>query len=212
MQPVMEDANGQTSVSPQVQPYDEIRTQLNSVCAALEKLIGVTEREHERAAFRERVIDDLHAENVRLRRGELDMLLEPVRSGLMRVHDLASRAAVQSRSSGELDPGRGAALLDAVADEAADALVTVGMERYEAVVGEVYDAGRHRPVGAVEVANLAQDNTVVQVRSAGFARPDKVVRRADVVVGRYLALPPDDPAVPTDLVPQQRVDDQEEQR
>lgn len=208
----MEDSTGQTPVSPAPQPYDEIRAQLDNVCAALEKLIGVTEREHERAAFRERVIDDLHAENVRLRRGELDQLLEPVRGGLMRVHDMAFRAAAQSRSSGATDPDRGATLLEAVADEAADALVTVGMERYEAVVGETYDASRHRPVGAVKVAEPSQDNTVIEVRSAGFARPDKVVRRADVVVGRRYLAPSREDTPRAGLLPPERGHDQEEQQ
>jgi molecular chaperone GrpE (heat shock protein) len=155
---------------------------LGSLPSTVAALVGTAEKEHERAAFRESVIDQLHTENQRLRRGELESLLEPVRGGLFRLHDMARRAAEQCRTAGQ----GGAELLDAVADEAADVLLSVGVERYDAIPGEAYDAIRHRSVGAVTVDESARDRTVFEARSAGFTAPGgRVVRKANVVIALH---------------------------
>ncbi len=159
------------------------------IASTLDNLAAAIRQEHERAAFRESVIDRLHEENQRLRRGELEALLSPVRNGLFRLHDMARKAAAQVRSnpdsSPSSSPGSTADLLDAVADEAVDILTGVGVERFETVVGEVYDPVRHRPVAAAAAANAVEDNTIAEVRAAGFATADRVIRRADVVVARF---------------------------
>ncbi|HZM74301.1 MAG TPA: nucleotide exchange factor GrpE [Candidatus Limnocylindrales bacterium] len=149
----------------------------------LDDLVAEVRREHERAAFRESVIDRLHEENQRLRRGELEALLAPVRNGLFRVHDMARKAARQVSSTSD----NAAQLLDAVADECVDILTGVGVERFEAVVGERYDPARHRPVASARAEEALQDNTIAQSRTAGFATDQRVIRRADVVVARYEA-------------------------
>jgi molecular chaperone GrpE (heat shock protein) len=201
-------ASDHNRLAPSIELAD-IRALLEAI-AALEsrvaELVTAANREHERAAFRESVIDRLHGENERLRRGELEALLEPVRGGLFRLHDMARRGATQWRAVPDLTRADGAALLDAVAEEAADVLVGVGVKRFEAVVGEAYDPGRHRPVAATPVAEAWRDNTVAEVRLAGFATVDaalapaepgvaaaepgltmteRVIRRADVVVARF---------------------------
>jgi molecular chaperone GrpE (heat shock protein) len=151
--------------------------------SVLDDLVQEVRREHERAAFRESVIDRLHEENQRLRRGELEALLAPVRNGLFRVHDMARKAARQAAPASR----SAAQMLDAVADECVDVLTGVGVERFDAVVGERYDPARHRPVGAVPAEDALQDNTIAHARAAGFATDQRVVRRADVVVARYEA-------------------------
>lgn len=149
--------------------------------STLDTMIATLRREHERAAFRESIIDRLHEENQRLRHGELEALLTPVRNGLFRVHDMARKAAKQIVSH----PGGGAQLLQAISDECADILVGVGVERFEAVVGEPYDPVRHRPLAATTVSDVLRDNTVAEAQAAGFVMDVRVLRRADVVLARY---------------------------
>ncbi|WP_064743427.1 nucleotide exchange factor GrpE [Actinomadura rifamycini] len=145
---------------------------------ALAGLAARLDREHERAAHRESVIDRLHEENQRLRRGELHAMLEPVRAALYRVHDQARRLAAAE------DAGATADLLDALADDVADALARLGVERFRAEPGQPYDPSRHRPVAVAAVAEPGRDGTVVEARSDGFEEGGRVLRKAAVCVGR----------------------------
>ncbi|QXJ26350.1 nucleotide exchange factor GrpE [Actinomadura graeca] len=145
------------------------------------------DREHERAAHREAVIDRLHEENQRLRRGELQAMLEPVRAALYRLHDQARRESgrLAAPDGGDTpDPAQTALLLAAVADDVADALARLGVERFTVEPGALYDASRHRPVAVTAVAEPARDGTVVTVQSDGFEQGGKVLRKAAVCVGR----------------------------
>ncbi|WP_030172514.1 nucleotide exchange factor GrpE [Spirillospora albida] len=156
------------------------------VAAALAGLSARLDREHERAAHREAVIDRLHEENQRLRRGELLGMLEPVRAALFRLHDEANRAAERlSRPGDPPDPAQTARLLTAVADEIADALARIGVERFTAEPGDPYDAARHRPVEAAAVTDPGLADTVVTVRADGFEQDGRVLRKAEVAVGRF---------------------------
>lgn len=172
-----------TEIAAQLDAVGEAVQALRGLPAMVETWASAAEREHERAAAREAVIDRLHAENQQLRRGELQALLEPIRNGLFRLYDMARQAAAQCRAAGQA----GADLLEAVADEAATILVGVGVERFDAVVGEAYDADRHRPVAVVAVTESHRDGTVAATRTSGFATADRVVRRADVVLARFTA-------------------------
>ncbi|WP_149263631.1 nucleotide exchange factor GrpE [Actinomadura sp. K4S16] len=154
---------------------------------ALAGLAARLDREHERAAHREAVIDRLHEENQRLRRGELQAMLEPVRAALYRLHDQARRESDRLRApdlAEAPDPRRTAALLAAVADEVADALARLGVERFTVEPGAPYDASRHRPVAVTPVDDPVADGTVTAVQSDGFEQSGKVLRKAAVSVGR----------------------------
>jgi molecular chaperone GrpE (heat shock protein) len=154
---------------------------------ALAGLTARLDREHERAAHREAVIDRLHEENQRLRRGELQEMLEPVRAALYRLHDQARREAgrLAGAGAGEApDPVRTAGLFTAVADDVADALARLGVERFSARPGEPYDASRHRPVAVTPVADPSGDGLVTAVQADGFEQGGKVLRKAAVSVGR----------------------------
>jgi molecular chaperone GrpE (heat shock protein) len=154
---------------------------------ALAGLAARLDREHERAAHREAVIDRLHEENQRLRRGELQHLLEPVRTALYRVHDQARRESgrlAAPGAAGPPDPGQTALLLAALADDVADALARLGVERFTVEPGAPYDASRHRPVAVTPVADPLRDGTVTDVRSDGFEQGGKVLRKAEVSVGK----------------------------
>ncbi|WP_233358781.1 nucleotide exchange factor GrpE [Thermomonospora amylolytica] len=156
------------------------------VAAELARLAAAVEREHERAAHREAVIDRLHQDVQTLRRGELHAMFDPVRAVLFRLHDLTAREA-RRWAEDPPDPAHAAALLAAVSDEIAEALARTGAERFATRPGDRYDPARHRPVGTEPVADPALDGTVVGVCADGFERAGRVVRKAEVRVGRHRA-------------------------
>ncbi|MFC4909818.1 nucleotide exchange factor GrpE [Actinomadura gamaensis] len=145
----------------------------------LRELVERFDREDGRAAHRESVIDRLHEENQRLRRGELESMLEPVRAALYKVHDTLRQAAGSAP-----DPEQAAKLLGGCADEVADALARTGAVRFEVEPGEPYDASRHRPMGVAEVDDPDRAGTVVAVLADGFEMGGRVVRKAGVRVGK----------------------------
>ncbi|MFB4309141.1 nucleotide exchange factor GrpE [Actinomadura sp. GTD37] len=154
---------------------------------ALAGLAARLDREHERAAHREAVIDRLHEENQRLRRGELQGMLEPVRTALYRLHDQARRESARLAAPGPAEPPgprQTALLLAALADDVADALARLGVERFTVEPGAPYDASRHRPVAVTPVADPLRAGTVTAVESDGFEQSGKVLRKAAVSVGR----------------------------
>src|SRR5262245_43610275 len=64
-------------------PVEALRQQVAALESRVDELVAAAGREQERAAFRESVIDRLHAENQTLRRGELDAMFQPVRDGVV---------------------------------------------------------------------------------------------------------------------------------
>ncbi|RMI37390.1 nucleotide exchange factor GrpE [Actinomadura harenae] len=152
---------------------------MTEVRDALRDLLGRLDRETDRAAHRESVIDRLHEENQRLRRGELESMLEPVRAALYKVHDALRQAAASPP-----EPEQAAKLLGECADEVADALARTGSVRFAVKPGQPYDASRHRPVERVEVDDPDRDGTVVAALTDGFEKGDRVVRKAEVRVGK----------------------------
>lgn len=164
-------------------PAEPPDASLAAVQAALAELTVLVGREHERAAHREAIIDRLHDEVQTLRRGELSHALQPVRSALYRLHDKTRRAAGRWHD----DPPhaeQAAAVLATVADEIADALGLVGAERFAVRPGEPFDAARHRPISVETVTDPVLDGAVTRVHADGFRQDDKVVRKAEVSVGR----------------------------
>lgn len=154
---------------------------------ALAGLAARLDREHERAAHREAVITRLHEENQRLRRGELEAMLEPVRAALYRLHDQARRESARlcaGQPDEPADPAATGLLLGAIADDVADALARLGVERFTAEPGQPYDPSRHRPVAVTPVDDPLCDGTVTSVQSDGFERSGKVLRKAAVSVAK----------------------------
>jgi molecular chaperone GrpE len=160
-------------------PVDAAQAEgLADLKATVDRLIAATEREHERAAHREAVIDRLHDDNQMLRRGEIQTIFEPVRSALYRLHDMVRREAVQC----SMEPT--GSLLCTIADEIAEALARTGAERFVVSPGEPFDPVRHRPVGTAPVTDPALDGAVVEARTDGFAQGEQILRKAGVVIGR----------------------------
>jgi molecular chaperone GrpE (heat shock protein) len=151
-------------------------------------LVGLTEavgREHERAAHRERVIDRLYEDNQRLRNGELQAALDPVRAALYRLYDLVRREAERET----VDAAHAPRLLAAIADELAEILARTGVEPMPVETGAAFDPARHRPAGTHDVDDAELDGTIARVQRAGFIRGDQIARRAEVIVARVAAEP-----------------------
>ncbi|WP_233510913.1 nucleotide exchange factor GrpE [Actinomadura craniellae] len=161
--------------------------ELAEIRAALAALTATVERDNERAAHREAIIDRLHEEVQALRRGELQVMYEPVRSALFRLHDMLRREATRWNGPERPDPALVAPLLAAVTDEIAEALARTGIDRFEVTEGDHYDATRHRPVSTRPVTDPACHDTVLTAGSDGFERGGQVVRKAEVVIGRLHA-------------------------
>jgi hypothetical protein len=162
---------------------------LAALQSILDRLTAATEREHERAAHREQIIDRLHDDNQLLRRGELQAMLDPIRTALYRLHDMVRRESRRWDESavdgGEPpDPAHVGPLLSAIADEIAETLARAGAERYTVEPGEPYDQARHRPVGTVPVTDAELDGAVVAAHTDGFEQGEQVLRRAEVVIGK----------------------------
>lgn len=157
---------------------------LGALLSGLTELKAVVEREHERAAHREAIIDRLHEETQTLRRGELQAMFEPVRAALYRLHDITRREAERYTAADPPDAAHTASMLGAVTDEIAEALARTGVERFAVKPGETFDPSRHRPVGTEPVMDPGLDGAVVRVHSDGFEQGDRVVRKAEVRVGR----------------------------
>jgi molecular chaperone GrpE (heat shock protein) len=161
---------------------------LAALQSSLDRLAAATEREHERATHREKIIDRLHDDNQELRRGELQAMLDPIRTSLYRLHDMVRRESRRwAEDTG--DPAHVGPLLSAIADEIAEALARAGAERYTVEPGEPFDQARHKPVDTVAVTDPAQDGTVMAARGDGFRRGEQILRRAEVVIGKAADVP-----------------------
>jgi molecular chaperone GrpE len=165
----------------------ELSAGLAAVQTTLDRLSAATEREHERAAHREAIIDRLHDDNQMLRRGELQAMLDPVRTALYRLHDMVRRESARWTEPHPPAAAHAGPLLCAIADEIAEALARTGAERFTVHPGEPFDPVRHRPVGTAYVDDPALDGTVVTVQSDGFSQGEQILRRAEVVIGSRAA-------------------------
>lgn len=198
--------NGEEAEQSGASRESEVSALRDDVREAIAGLAARLDREHDRAAHREAIIDRLHEENQRLRRGELQALLEPVRTALYRLHDQARRESGRWAEPDPPDPAHAASLLAAVADDVADVLSRIGVERFTAEPGEPYDAARHRPVAVAPVTEPGRAGTVVSVQADGFEQGGRVLRKAEVCVGK---LPPDaePPGEPDTPAPSSRLRD-----
>jgi molecular chaperone GrpE len=117
-----------------------------------------------------------------------------VRTALYRLHDMIKRESERWAARGALDvppdPAHVAPLLTAIADEIAEAVARTGVERFTVKPGDRYDTARHRPVATESVTDPELDGAVISARTDGFERGDRVVRRAEVVVGRFTSQDP----------------------
>jgi molecular chaperone GrpE len=142
---------------------------------------------HRRAAHREAVIDQLHEENQLLRAGLSRIVLEPVITDLIRLHDQLSREARRLGAGGQ-----DAQLTWSFADDVAQILERCGIDLFTADPGDPFDPSRHHPLAVMSSTDESQHNTVADVIAAGFTDRDtgRVRRPAQARFYQYHPEPP----------------------
>jgi molecular chaperone GrpE (heat shock protein) len=174
-----------------VEEHDRQPPEPDPVVARLERLEEQLAEFHRRSAHRESIIDRLHAENQEFRDGLRRVILEPVVTDLIRLHDSMAREAQRLAAEEPL----AARMLESYADGIELAIERCGYEMFPAVIGEAYQSGRHGPAGTVPTRDPALDNTVAEPLSAGLLEIEsgKVRRPARARLYRYE--PPADDAI-----------------
>ena len=134
----------------------------------MDEMVRLTRRADEHVA-------ELHAENQRLRAGELASATLPMIRDLVRLHDEVAQLASASHPEARAD-------LRLVGSRLLDTLARWGLAPFSPAVGEPLDARRHQGVGRVASADGAP-GTIAGVRRPGFAHDDgRTFRPAEVEV------------------------------
>ncbi|WP_239335209.1 nucleotide exchange factor GrpE [Frankia sp. CiP3] len=147
--------------------------------AATVRLDELHQRVEELARLRRHdadLVDRLHAENTRLRAGELAEAMAPLLRGLMRLHDqMTSLGADDGQSVAGILRKQLLQVMDLAAD----------VRPYTAVVGMPFDPARHTGMRRVGVDDPSRDRTIARTLKPGFVRGEStVVRPAEVEVFR----------------------------
>lgn len=122
---------------------------------------------HRRSAHRESVIDQLHEENQRLRAGMWRLILEPVVTDLIRLHDQLTREVRRLEAEGQ-----DSRLIWSFAEDVVQILERCGIEVFSAEPGVAFDRDRHRALAAVGCDDESRHNTVAEVVAVGFLERD----------------------------------------
>ena len=146
-------------------------------------LLGLTAQlaEHQRLLQRQtEVASNLHAENQRLKAGELRQAQSALVVSVLRVFDdIAQMAQTAKVPESRHDLGM-------VAEALSDALERNGITSTTVEAGTPFDPRAHRIAQVEEAAHAAADRTVARVVRPGFTWTDgSVVRLTDVAVFRH---------------------------
>jgi molecular chaperone GrpE len=159
---------------------ETLATALAGIDERLAELAGVDGRlaESQRLLVRQsELADKLHAENQRLRAGELRGAMLPLVRDLLRLHDDIGRIAGEAERVEDLELMQ-ASLLDALARN--------GILAVRPAVGEQFDPKRHSVAGVVETDDASVDRSISDVIRLGFQWEDgQVIRVAEVRVYKH---------------------------
>ena len=131
------------------------------------------------------ILDRLHAENERLRRGEVEQLLQPVFRDLLKLSDDWTAMAASWESKDAATPADVANKCRNVAEDAELILERYGVDSFAPDIGATVERRQHRVVGKIPAESSETDNTVAEVRRPGYVYGEKVIRFAEVVAARY---------------------------
>ena len=158
----------------------ELLSALTSLAALGSRVDDIAVAAAELARLRSRdtdLITRLHDDVTRLRSGEIAVALNPVVTGMIKLHD-------QMVSLGALsDPGSPVGMLHTQLLQILE--LTCGVRPFTPESGERFDAARHTGIRRVPATDAAADGTIARAVKAGFVRADgSVVRVAEVEVHR----------------------------
>lgn len=150
---------------------ETVTTGLAGLQKGVDELVRLTRRADEHVA-------ELHAENQRLRAGEIEAATRPLLRDLVRLHDevlaLTAAAAEEARDD-----------LGLVRSRLVDALARWGLTADAPEHGAAMDPTRHHGVGTVPATDDDEPGTIASVRRIGFVHDDgRVLRAAEVEVFR----------------------------
>jgi molecular chaperone GrpE len=156
--------------------------QMAAVAASVRDLAEASQAYHARAQQREQVIDHLHAEVDRLRRGERRALLRPLLAEMCRLRNDLLRQAAELPADFGAD--RAALLLRSYAESMELALENSGVVPFGPDSGDAFDPRLHRRVGAEPAAEPALAGRIAGVRRDGYldVEANSPVALAEVVV------------------------------
>ena len=177
-QPAEETENAATEAEQADPPPDPV-VALTEVVTGLTKEINAY---HARAAARERVIDNLHAEVERLRIGERNLALRPITTDLQRLRtDLLRQAGALSADIGRAQV---VDLLESFALTVEQTLERCGVVPIRPEPGAEFAARQHRAIKVLSTTNPDQDGKIAEVRADGYldTATDRVTDPARVVV------------------------------
>lgn len=165
-------------------PGDEaeiLRDELQRAQQRLEELQGELDEHRERYLraradfenYRRRMSEELERE----REAGMDSMVLPV----LNVYDDLERALEAAAAAGEEGPF--VTGVRAVRDSLLRQLDSLGI-RVVGLRGEAFDPELHEALAVVAAGPDAADGTIVQVFSAGFAKGDRLIRPAKVIVAK----------------------------
>jgi molecular chaperone GrpE len=165
---------------------DSVPELLAALAADVREMAGESERYHVRAQQREAVIDHLHAEVERLRRGERRGLMRPLLIEICRLRDDLLRQA--GALPEDYSPAQAGVLLRSYAESVELALESNGVTAFEPDRGDAFEPRRHRRVGAEPTADPALVGRVARVRRSGYLDIDADTPIAPAEVAVYAAV------------------------
>jgi molecular chaperone GrpE (heat shock protein) len=182
------------AVVPEAPPDDPVADVLSGLAT---EVAGLGRRMDELARLgdrREQLVDRLHADNQRLRAGELGQVQAPILRELIRTYDLVVRLGAEG--------GSGGGDLELVRRRLLDGLESSGVTPLEPAAGEAFDASRQVAAERVDASQQELDMTVARTLRIGFVQDgERVLRPADVAVHRYVSAPPATVTDPADAEP-----------
>jgi len=152
---------------PETAPGEDGPALADELTGRLEKIEAQLTEFHRRSAHRESVIDQLHEENQRLRAGMGRIILEPVVTDLIRLHDQLAREVRRLEAEGQ-----DYQLIWSFAEDVTQILERCGIEAFSAEPGDAFEGGRHRVLAVVPCDDESRHNTVAEVVAVGFAERD----------------------------------------
>jgi molecular chaperone GrpE (heat shock protein) len=170
---------GQQSAAPASELTELLRITREAAAAA--------DRYHSRAEQRESVIDHLHAEVERLRRGERRGLLRPLLVQLTRLRNDLLRQAAELPP--DYDAERASVLLRSFADSVELSLEDSGVVTFCPQPGDPFDPRMHRRVGGEPSAHPGQAGQIAGVQRSGYLDVDSGTPIAPAEVVVYAAAP-----------------------
>lgn len=185
--PESDQATPEAAPEPEAAPAPEAAieaapSEWSQVHATLAHLVIESEKHHHRAAHRESVIDNLHAELEKLRTGERRGVVRPLLVTVARLRDDLVRQAAGLPE--DFDAPRARRLLDSFADSIEITLEDYGVATFSPSVGDDFEARRHRAVASQPTSDPALQRTIAGVQKDGYhdLEAGVVLTQAEVTV------------------------------